>query len=199
MAGFLLPLCLDGAVHHGAGAIQGQLGRAGAPHGHLLSQALGSGLPSAPPLLLVRLPLLLRPGTRGRRPRQPSHMPRRRSRQTRRARAAGLGGGTPPADGRAAAPRSGPPWGRAPRRAGDRGGELGSGQAGGALGRARPLRAPCPLPSAGYPPPTVPLPGCTAPGSRLPARSRLGPRGCRSARSAGSPLGAAAPGAAPAQ
>lgn len=42
MAGLLLPFRLDGAVHHGANAIWGQLGRARAPHGHPGGEAEGN-------------------------------------------------------------------------------------------------------------------------------------------------------------
>lgn len=87
------------------------------------------------------LPLLLRPGPRGRQPGLPVHMPPRRGGRERRAGAAALGGGTPPAVGRAVGRDSRPPRVRALPRAAVAGGELGSGRAAPSAGPGRSLHS----------------------------------------------------------
>lgn len=104
--------------------------------------------------------LLLRAGPRGRQPGVPAHMPGHAASWGGRA-----GGGTPPAVGPGAAPGSGPPWVCAPQR---------PAVPGGALLRARPLCALCPLPSVRgrLPASRGPAP-CLARTLRRPARPAL--------------------------
>ncbi|CAI9179090.1 unnamed protein product [Rangifer tarandus platyrhynchus] len=123
------------------------------------------------------LPLLLRPGPRGRQPGLPVHMPQRRGGRERRAGAAAPGGGTPPAVRRAVGRDSQPPRVRAPPRAAVAGGELGSGRAAPSAGPGRSLHsALCPRRAAGSRPSAVLCSDSRAPAPARPALPLRDPR-----------------------